>query len=233
VITGAKLALNDYTVQLLNYSAERDYCIGRPESWIAPPPLVVDTPLHQEMKDLADELWACPSKPVWYFLVGGPGNGKSEAVGAFVRRINSNADKAGKQPVFDAGKGKGGASIAYDFQAELPNGTMWLIQDISVPRSSGSNPAEDLLAALDLCVTPGRHLLACANRGMLLRAARSARTDDKYRWLGPVLEARSSQRTETARRSKFAYGPSIMNRSCSVKTRAILGRSPPGACSIK
>src|SRR5207253_1319999 len=128
------------TVELLKYSAERDYCIGRPESWTAPPPLVVDTPLHQEMAALANELWDGPPRLVWYFLVGGPGNGKSEAVGAFVRSINSNARAEGKQPVFNAGKGEGGASIAYDFQVGLPKGSLWLIQDISVPRSSGSNP---------------------------------------------------------------------------------------------
>ena len=47
---------NDHTLELLHYSAERDYCISRPESWTAPPPLVVDTPLHEEMVALADEL---------------------------------------------------------------------------------------------------------------------------------------------------------------------------------
>ncbi len=190
--------LNDYTLELLQYSAERDYCISRPESWIAPPPLVVDTPLHKEMDDLADELWAGPEHLVWQFLVGGPGNGKSEAVGAFVRRINSNAAAAGKNAVFDAAAGQGGSSIAYDFQADLPSGGMWLIQDISVPRSAGSDPAMDLLACLDLCVNPGAHLLVCANRGMLLRATRFAREDPKYAWLGPALEAIDERSRETA-----------------------------------
>ena len=75
---------NDFTLSLLNYSAERDDCIGRPERWGNPPPLVVSTPLHDEMIALADEVWTTPQHIVWYFLVGGPGNGKSEAVGAFV-----------------------------------------------------------------------------------------------------------------------------------------------------
>src|ERR1700677_874676 len=87
---------NDFTQALLNYSAERDDCIGRPERWGNPPPLVVSTPLHEEMKGLAHETWAGAVHPIWYFLVGGPGNGKSEAVGAYVRALNASAAGAGR-----------------------------------------------------------------------------------------------------------------------------------------
>lgn len=211
------VTLNDYTVELLQYSAERDYCISRPDSWTAPPPLVVNTPLHQEMAGLADELWAGPSKLVWYFLVGGPGNGKSEAVGAFVRRVNSNARAVRKEPVFDAGKGEGGGSIAYDFQATLPKGSMWLIQDVSVPKSSGSDPAKDLLAALDLCVNPGAHFLACANRGMLLRATRIARSEAKYAWLGRVLEEVDEQSHESATASTAIFQKELKGKQVEIR----------------
>lgn len=211
------LTLNDYTVELLQYCAERDYCISRPESWAAPPPLVVDTPLHQEMVDLADELWAGTPKLVWYFLVGGPGNGKSEAVGAFVRRINSNARAVGKDAVFVADKGQGGGSVAYDFEAKLPKGSMWLIQDVSVPKSSGSDPAKDLLAALDLCVNPGGHFLVCANRGMLLRATRIARSEANYAWLGPVLEAVDEQSRESAKASTAIFQKELKGKQVEIR----------------
>jgi hypothetical protein len=189
---------NDFTKSLLNYSAERDDCIGRPERWGSPPSLVVNTPLHDEMAALADDLWAGSSRLVWYFLIGGPGNGKSEAVGAFVRRLNDNAQKVGEPQVFDATTGQYGGSIPYWFHESIPHGEVTLLQDVSVPKNSGSDPAEDLLASLDLCASPGAHLLACANRGMLLRATRLARTEPTYRWLLEVLERVDEQSQETA-----------------------------------
>jgi hypothetical protein len=209
--------VNPYTVELLQYSAERDYCISRPETWTARPPLVVDTPLHTEMVALADELWSGPSELVWYFLVGGPGNGKSEGVGAFVRRINANARAAGKRPVFEAGKGQGGSSIEYEFDAALPKGRMWLIQDVSVPRSSGSDPAKDLLAALGLCVNPGAHLLACANRGMLLRAMRIARKEENYKWLVRVLEAVDEQSRESAKAETAIFREDLKGKQVEIR----------------
>jgi len=180
---------NDFTRSLLNYSAERDDCIGRPERWGNPPPLLVETtPLHEEMESLADELWAEPQRMVWYFLVGGPGNGKSEAVGKLVRRLNRKAAAAGLQPIFDPAQGSHGGSIKYDFEGTLPHRKMWLLQDVSVPMSKGSDPAADLLASLELCAEGSLHLLACANRGMLLRATRTARKDPAKASLAALLE---------------------------------------------
>jgi hypothetical protein len=190
--------INEFTKQLLNYSAERDDCIGRPERWGQPPPLVVNTPLHEEMSAFADEVWKGRDHLIWYFLVGGPGNGKSEAVGAFVRRLQSKALSAGHAPVFNPSTGHHGGSIAYDFQETLPGGEMWLLQDVSVPKTSGSDPANDLLATLDLCAVPGASLLACANRGMLLRSTRVARAKSPYAWLVPILEKIDQQSQEGA-----------------------------------
>src|SRR6266513_206547 len=104
---------NDYTRDLLRYSAERDDCIARPERWGTPPPLVVDTPLFDEITDFADNVWQGLPRICWYFLVGGPGNGKSEAVARFVQQINTKAKQAGLPAVFDSTRGKGGASIPY------------------------------------------------------------------------------------------------------------------------
>jgi hypothetical protein len=187
---------NDFTRSLLNYSAERDDCIGRPERWGNPPPLVVTTPLHQEMEALAQEIWSGAVRPVWYFLVGGPGNGKSEAVGAFVRKINLAAQTAGLAPVFDHTKGQHGGSINYWFPGTTPKGDITLLQDISVPKNSGSDPAADLLASLELCANPGSHMLGCANRGMLLRATRLARNTNQL--LVPILEWIDAQSQEGA-----------------------------------
>jgi hypothetical protein len=189
---------NEFTRRLLNYSAERDDCIGRPERWGSPPPLVVNTPLHEEMIALANEVWLGSRSIVWYFLIGGPGNGKSEAVGAFVRQLNAEAQKAGQSPVFDAAKGQHGGSIPYWFHESIPRGEIMLLQDVSVPKLSGSDPADDFLATLELCADPGGHLLACANRGMLLRATRLARRKSSCEWLIPILESIDKQSQESA-----------------------------------
>lgn len=193
------MARNDFTRQLLNYSAERDDSIGRPERWGDPPPLVVSsTPLHAEMAAFANELWTTPTRPIWYFLVGGPGNGKSEAVGAFVRQLNKLAEDSKRQAVFDVSKGRDGGSISYWFHEPIPGGEVTLLQDVSVPKTSGSDPAEDVLASLTLCAESGGHLLACANRGMLLRATRIARRNVSNNWLTPILQQIDQRSQEVA-----------------------------------
>jgi hypothetical protein len=187
---------NPFVKKLLSYSPERDDSIGRPERWDDPPPLVVETPLHDEMERLAHELWSGPTKPIWYFLVGGPGNGKSEAIGAFVRAINSLSIAEGLGKVLDASAGKDGGEIDYEFQASLKNhGELLLLQDVSVPRKRNQDPARNLLEALSLYA--GQNVIACANRGMLLRAVRIARTDSSYQELLPILEA-IDQRSQEA-----------------------------------
>ncbi|MEY2493774.1 MAG: hypothetical protein QOJ45_266 [Verrucomicrobiota bacterium] len=190
---------NDFALGLLNYSAERDDSIGRPERWGSPPPLLISsTPLHDEMSALADEVWGGAPHLVWYFLIGGPGNGKSEAVGAFVRRLNSNAKQASLPLVFDSSKGHDGGTVSYWFQEKIPHGEIALLQDISIPKKIGSDPAEDVLASLSLCAESGAHLVACANRGMLLRATRLARAMPPYEWLLPILENIDKQSQETS-----------------------------------
>lgn len=190
---------NEFARALLNYSAERDDSIGRPERWGDPPPLVVsDTPLHAEMAALATELWERPPHVIWYFLIGGPGNGKSEAVGAFVRQLNILAQKDGAPPVFDAAKGHDGGSISYWFVEKIPQGEIALLQDISVPKSVGSDPALNVLETITLCAESAAHILVCANRGMLLRATRVARSSPEFGWLLPILQNIDKQSQETA-----------------------------------
>lgn len=191
---------NDFTRSLLNYSAERDDCIGRPDRWGSPPPLVVGTQLHEDLAALADEIWADSNSIIWYFLIGGPGNGKSEAVGAFVSRLNSIANSAGKPPVFESAQGKHGGSIPYSFTSSLSNGGgIELIQDVSVPKTKGSRPEEDLLGELDAAASLGMNVVCCANRGMLLRATRLARTEPGNQWLVPILENLDLRSQEAAR----------------------------------
>ena len=189
---------NDFTKELLNYSAERDDCIGRPERWGNPPPLVIKTPLHDEMVAFAEEVWNGSDRLIWYFLVGGPGNGKSEATGTFVSELRTKSSLSGRGSIFDPANGLHGGSIKYHYHEKLPKDEMWVVQDVSVPKNLGSDPAVDLLRTLDHCANSGGHLLVCANRGMLLRATRHARTGGQYSWLFPILKRIDLQSQESA-----------------------------------
>ena len=54
---------------------------------------VVDTTLIRRLRKLAFDLMnETPDTPRWIFLIGGPGNGKSEAVEAFVRELDKLAE---------------------------------------------------------------------------------------------------------------------------------------------
>lgn len=194
---------NEFARALLNYSADRNDSIGRPERWGKPAPLIVDgTHLHLEMEELAEELWKAPANPIWTFLVGGPGNGKSEAVGALIRRLDS---LRGQSTLADAEK-SGTGRIPYSFRCALGRGIeLVLLQDISVPKSTGSRPQEDLLEELSYCRGKGSHMVVCANRGMLLRAIRLARATHKFKGLVPDLERidKRTQESSTASESKW------------------------------
>lgn len=172
---------NPYVEQLLSYSADRDYAIANPNQWENPPPLMVETPLVDQMKELADEIWDCRGAPIWLFLVGGPGNGKSEAVGAFVRRINNLASNNGNPIPLSCSKGSDGtSSLPYWFLAEVNNRNLILLQDISIPKLEGSVPEKDFLDILSRAREELSHLIVCANRGMLLRARKLAQLNPEY-----------------------------------------------------
>lgn len=187
---------NAFAAGLLNYSAERDDSISAPYRWESPPPLIIsDNPLHREMENLAAELWTGTKAPVWYCLVGGPGNGKSEAVGAFVRKLDLLSQRSS---ISSARETRGQGEIPHSFMIELPRGMLELVQDISVPESQGSMPERDFLDELAISFELGLHLVCCANRGMLLRAARLAKATPELRWLLPVLEAIDARSAEDA-----------------------------------
>ncbi len=199
------VTLNPFTASLLNYSADRDDSIGRPERWGRPPPLMVDeSQLHVEMDALADELWAGPSVPIWYFLIGGPGNGKSEAVGALIRKLN--VLRGGGRSLIDDATTSGSGRVRYAYHCKpKPNVSIVLVQDISVPKAPGSLPEDDILDELLGCLADGSNVVVCANRGMLLRAIRRARANSKFHLLVEDLESidQRSQEAAPAQGSKW------------------------------
>lgn len=128
----------------------------------------------------------------WVFLVGGPGNGKSECVQAFCEELDSAlacdggltavlTTRFGERPLPDDEIMVNPEDLPegsrVNFAAKV--GLLVLIQDASAARSPHEDPARVLLRLLESQVAQHRHpqsvLLCCANRGLLARVLRYAR----------------------------------------------------------
>ncbi|WP_441253483.1 hypothetical protein [Bradyrhizobium sp. 613_E4_N2_2] len=128
--------------------------------------------------------------PRWIFLVGGPGNGKSETVEDFLKSLDSELGLRGAlcsllEQRFGAGNilprkvevlphdlGAAGAP----FSARV--GRLVVVQDATATETALGNAASELANDLaDLLTYPDRPLpvfIACANRGLLARAMNEA-----------------------------------------------------------
>src|ERR1700746_1983380 len=57
---------------------------------------IIQTPLVRRLRDLASDIAAdADSRPRWVFLVGGPGNGKSETVQDFLAQLDASLEAGG------------------------------------------------------------------------------------------------------------------------------------------
>jgi hypothetical protein len=153
---------------------------------------VIVTPLVRRLRSLAAEIAASSeSRPRWIFLVGGPGNGKSETVQDFLSHLDAAAGYNGalcavltqkfnqpgllrrKVDVLPADLG----SNSTEFAAKI--GRLVIVQDATATDTAQGNAAEELAHDItDLLTTPNTPPLpvfvACANRGLLSRAMNEA-----------------------------------------------------------
>jgi hypothetical protein len=153
---------------------------------------VIETALVRKLRDLANDIAVdADSRPRWVFLVGGPGNGKSETVQDFLAHLDASLDAGGaliavlrqafarpgllprKVEVFP-GDLAGGQS---QFAAKV--GRLVVVQDATATESAMGNAAMELADDLaDLLTSPPTSLapvfVACANRGLLARAMNEA-----------------------------------------------------------
>ena len=152
---------------------------------------VVETPLIQRLRGLASDIAAnAESLPRWIFLVGGPGNGKSETVQDFLicldqelglggalseflsRRFSGPGLLPRKIEVLPSDLGQAGAQFA----ARV--GRLIIIQDATATESALGNAANELAHDIADLLTYPDHLVpvfvACANRGLLARAVNEA-----------------------------------------------------------
>jgi hypothetical protein len=152
----------------------------------------IQTSLVRRLRDLASEIAANPaSSPRWIFLIGGPGNGKSETVQDFLQHLDAalglgNAlcdvlttrfSPAGLVPrKVDIGSsdfGPGNEAFADKV------GRLLVVQDATATETALGNAAQELADDVaDLITSPSTPpmpvFIACANRGLLARAMNEA-----------------------------------------------------------
>jgi len=155
------------------------------------------------LRDLASRIaGGDDTAPRWIFLIGGPGNGKSEAVQDFVERLDLNLDSGGA--LVAAVRQRFGVGKLLPRRVDITGGDvgasgsrfgptirrLTLIQDASASDNAIADAADLLVEDVaDLVTSSERELpvfVCCANRGLLARAL--ARAHNEYPG-SPVVEA--------------------------------------------
>ena len=158
---------------------------------------VVDTSLIRKLKRLAlDLLDGTPDTPRYIFLVGGPGNGKSEAVEVFLRELDTLANSQGE--LINTVAQKFSLDPISPRRVEITSSELQetilqerirrliIIQDASAvdgPDLIAEDPLiEDLV---DLITCPAEEepvFICCANRGLVARARTAIQTKESFDW---------------------------------------------------
>jgi len=139
---------------------------------------VIRTSLLERLDEWARALGAGEAAPRVILLVGGPGNGKTEAVEATIRTLDERLRGGGKivgafAPMFSPREGVGVPRLARVEVTSLvlnsPVRSITVVQDASVPDPAlpGLTPAALLVRDLSQKPDAGGIYLACVNRGVL------------------------------------------------------------------
>lgn len=184
---------------------------------------VIETSLVRRLRALATDIAADAAfHPRWVFLVGGPGNGKSETVQDFLvhfdaalglndvlsqtltQRFSRHALVPRKVEILPADLGTEGGKFAAKVSRLV------VVQDATATETALGNAANELahdLADLLTCheISPGPVFMACANRGLLARAMNEAFREfgdgnEVTRLLANLIEASSLGRETLAGR---------------------------------
>ena len=172
----------------------------------------VETPLITRIRQLARGLLNdAPSTPRWVFLIGGPGNGKSEAVETFLEELDFQANSNGrliniaKQEFSPGPLARRRIDISQD---QLPNPVLQkqlrrliIIQDASAVDKPDQMAEQVLIDDLaELITSPlGSEpvFICCANRGLVARACSRIKTLDSHHWLSEITDLLSQLLTAT------------------------------------
>jgi hypothetical protein len=146
-------------------------------------PLMIKTALIARLRALAGQLARGEDAPRWVFLVGGPGNGKSEAVQDFIVALDRELGLAGvlesvararfqPNPLVPCFVDLGGVDVgAVPFEERIKR--LIVVQDASASEQPQTDAAAELVFRLvDLLTgdSPDGVLVCCINRGLLARA---------------------------------------------------------------
>lgn len=190
-----------YPAGLVDWSGQHSGGVRKPfyDSSGRPCRVVIETPLLTKVRDWARAVVSDSLAPRCLLLVGGPGNGKTEAVEALVRHIDEVLVASGKviEDFAVTYSGQNGATIPRLVSAELPSNAggrsgICVVQDASV--NDAAHPGK---SAADLLVSdfsshlagPSSHVyVACVNRGILDEALTLA-TDQGKLLVQRLLEA--------------------------------------------
>jgi hypothetical protein len=128
--------------------------------------------------------------PRWIFLVGGPGNGKSETVQDFLSQLDSALGLGGSLCNYLTQKFRDAHIVPRKVEVRAPDlpgsptnfaekiGRLIVVQDATATEEAQGNAAKELADdVVDLLTDDGKPapvFLVCANRGLLSRALREA-----------------------------------------------------------
>lgn len=156
---------------------------------------VIVTGLIQKLRGLARSLAAGEVCPRWIFLVGGPGNGKSETVEDFLRQLDVELGMGGALRAHLAAAFSPAPLVPRRVEVTSSNlsgslgtfaqrvGRLIVVQDATATDNAFGNAAKQLATdVLDLLTTPETPVpvfVACTNRGLLARALKEAFIDFK------------------------------------------------------
>lgn len=204
--------INPWTSQLLSWHGHDRAGVRVPfQTASRPLPTVIETDLIQRLRALATQLSEHdPTAPRWIFLVGGPGNGKSETVEDFLRSLDDKLGLSGRLithlcQVFAPGRllqrrveiQPSHVAPGEDlFRTAV--GRIILIQDATTtddPQGDAASLlARDLVDLYTTNESPPPLFVVCANRGLLARAINEASKEygaqnDITKLLGEIIRA--------------------------------------------
>lgn len=179
--------LNEHVRAILSWHGQESGGVRVPFSERSGNPLrrSLETEVLRKVRDLAvAQATSGCTAPRWVFLVGGPGNGKSEAVEAYLLALDESLHASGRlvnqlKAAYSPEEITRKATVTDELVPEL--GTiakrLVIVQDATSAEAAFANAARALVEDVEELLRTGDETLylCCANRGIIARAISLAR----------------------------------------------------------
>lgn len=187
---------NPATLALLNWQSDGSGGVRVPfaaSGFGKPLGRALRTPIVDRLKTLMEE-WGRGQGPRLVILVGGPGNGKSQAVETLIEDLDSALAAQGRlvEATTDAYRAPGRAailpaSVVSDLSTAGAS-ALRIVQDATHPEGPHGDAGADLCHDIEISLADSKLLqIVCANRGVLARAIQHARRSGSL--AAPILTA--------------------------------------------